>query len=73
MAKYRRFVGNPKESKQRRQAPAVRNRLLAVNFGPPLADRFRPFAGQGERTANAAVTDPSRNVAQPRGFPADSE
>ena len=73
MGKYRRFVGNPKETKQHRGALGVRNRLLPVNFAPPVADLARAFARHSERTANAVVTDPSRNVAVRQGFPADSE
>jgi hypothetical protein len=61
MAKYRRFVGNPKGSKQRMPPLSVRNRRLGVNFGPPVADLICPFARHGLRTANAIVTDPSRN------------
>jgi hypothetical protein len=73
MRKYRRFVGNPKESKKHIGRLGVRNRLLAVNFAPPVADLVRPFARHGLRMANAVVTDPSRDVPQRWGFLADSE
>ena len=63
MAKYRRFVGNPEESKKHFGHLGVRNRLLRGNFGPPVTDLGSAFARHGLRIANAAVTDPSRNTA----------
>jgi hypothetical protein len=62
MCKYRRFVGNPEESKNRGGHLGVRNALWRVNFRPPMADLARPFRRHGVQPVNAAVTDPSCNV-----------
>ena len=73
MRKYRRFVGNPKESGAGQADLGVRNVLSLPFFGGPREASADCFARLGKRGTNAAVTDLSRDVALPRGFPADSE
>ena len=73
MAKYRRFVGNPKGSKQRARRLGVRNALSPQFFGGQCEASTDCFARLDKRGTNVAVTGLSRDVALPWGFPADSE
>ena len=73
MRKYRRFVGNPKETSAPRHNLDVRNAHLPLFFDAASDGSADCFARLGKRGTNDSVTDPSRDVALPQGFPADSE
>lgn len=73
MRKYRRFVGNPKETAVEEGGLGVRNALSPQFFGGPCEASTDCFARLDKRGTNVAVTGLSRDVALPWGFPADSE
>lgn len=73
MRKYRRFVENPKETAVGEGNLDVRNALSPPFFGGPCEASADCFARLGKHPTNDRVTDLSRDVALPRGFPADSE
>lgn len=63
MRKYRRFVGNPKETRAGQGDLGVCNALSGAIFGAAGGTFVRSFGRLGKRGTNEAVTDPSCDVA----------
>ena len=64
MRKYRRFVGNPKETHVGKRDLDVRNVVSPSFFGAASEASRSSFGSLGKRGTNGGVTDPSCVVAQ---------